>query len=37
LRFTIHEVAVTADIEKAFLNIEIDPDINKESPEVMLL
>ncbi|XP_068726524.1 uncharacterized protein [Montipora capricornis] len=49
LRFRIHEVALTADIEKAFLNIEIDPehrdfvrflwveDPNKESPEVMVL
>ena len=25
LRFRVHEVAVTTDIEKAFLNIEIDP------------
>ncbi|XP_068704703.1 uncharacterized protein [Montipora foliosa] len=49
LRFRVHEVALTADIEKAFLNIEIDPehrdfvrflwveDPNKESPEVMVL
>ena len=49
LRFRVHEVAVTADIEKAFLNIEIDPghrdflrflwvdDVNKESPEIKLL
>ena len=49
LRLRVHEVAITADIEKAFLNIEIDPehrdflrflwvdDVNKESPEVMLL
>ena len=27
LRFRVHEVAVTADIEKAFLYIEIDPEI----------
>ena len=26
LRFRVHEVALTADIEKAFLNIEIDPE-----------
>ena len=49
LRFRVHEVAVTADIEKAFLNIEIDPghrdflrflwvdDVHKESPEIKLL
>ena len=49
LRFRVHEVAVTTDIEKAFLNIEIDPgqrdflrflwldDVNKESPEIKLL
>ena len=49
LRFRVHEVALTADIEKAFLNIEIDPEHkdflrflwvknpNKESPEVMVL
>ena len=49
LRFRVHEVAVTADIEKAFLNIEIDPehrdflrflwvdDVDKESPEIKLL
>ena len=49
LRFRVHEVAVTADIEKAFLNIEIDPeqrdflrflwvdDVNKESLEIKLL
>ena len=49
LRFRVHKVAVTADIEKAFLNIEIDPehrdflrflwvdDINKVSPEVKLI
>ena len=49
LRFRVREVALTADIEKAFLNIEIDPehrdfvrflwveDPNKESPEVMVL
>ena len=46
LRFRVHEVAVTADIEKSFLNIKIDPehrdflrflwvdDVNKESPEI---
>ena len=46
LRFKVHEVAVTADIEKAFLNIKIDSqhrdflrfqwvdDVNKESPEI---
>ena len=45
---SLYEVAVTADVEKAFLNIEIDPehrdflrflwldDINKESPKVNL-
>ncbi|XP_068715994.1 uncharacterized protein [Montipora foliosa] len=27
LRFRVHEVALTADIEKAFLNIEIDPGL----------
>jgi len=49
LRFRVHEVAVTADIEKAFLNIKIDPehrdflrflwvdDVNKESPEIKLI
>ena len=49
LRFRVHDVAVTADIEKAFLNIEIDPghrdllrflwveDVDKESPEIKLL
>ena len=49
LRFRVHEVALTADIEKAFLNIEIDPehrdflrflwidDLDKESPEVILM
>ena len=49
LRFRVHEVALTADIEKAFLNIEIDPehrnfvrflwvkDLNKENLEVMEL
>ena len=49
LRFRVHEVAVTTDIEKAFLNIEIDPGhrdflrflwldgVNKESPEIKLL
>ena len=49
LRFRVHEVAVTADVEKAFLNIEIDPehrdflrflwvdDVDKESPEIKLL
>ena len=49
LRFRVYEVAVTADIEKAFLNIEIDPehraflpflwldDVDKESPEIKLL
>ncbi|XP_073231804.1 uncharacterized protein [Porites lutea] len=49
LRFRVHEVAVTAAIEKAFLNIEIDPghrdllrflwvdDVHKESPEIKLL
>ena len=49
LRFRVHEVAITADIEKAFLNIEIDPehrnfvrflwvdDVNKQNPEVMVL
>ena len=49
LRFRVHEVALTADIEKAFLNIKIDPehrefvrflwieDPNKESPAVMVL
>ena len=49
LRFRVHEVAVTADIGKAFLNIEIDPghrdllrflwvdDVHKESPEIKLL
>ncbi|XP_068692434.1 uncharacterized protein [Montipora foliosa] len=46
LRFRVHEVALTADIEKALLNIEIDPEHrdceifknpNKESPEVMVL
>ena len=49
LRFRVHEVAVTADIEKAFLNIEIVSehrdflrflwvdDVNKESPEITLL
>ena len=26
LRFRVHEVALTADIEKALLNIEIDPE-----------
>ena len=26
LRFRVHEVAVTADIEEAFLNIKIDPE-----------
>ena len=48
LRLRVYEVAVTEDVEKAFLNIEIDPehrdflrflwldDINKESPEVNL-
>ena len=48
LRFRVHEFAVTADIEKAFLNNEIDPehrvflrflwvdDVNKESPEIKL-
>ena len=45
-RFKVHEVAVTADIEKAFLNIKTDSqhrdflrfqwvdDVNKESPEI---
>ena len=45
-RFKVHEVAVTANIEKAFLNIRIDSkhrdflrfqwvdDVNKESPEI---
>ena len=49
LRFRVHEVALTADVEKAFLNIEIDPehrnfvrflwvkDLNKENLEVMEL
>ena len=49
LRFRVHEVALTADIETAFLNIEINPehrnfvrflwveDPNKEIPEVMVL
>ena len=49
LRFRVHEVALTADIEKAFLNIEIDPeyrdflrflwidDVDKESPEVIVM
>ena len=49
LRFRVHEVAVTADVEKAFLNIEIDPehrdflrflwvdDVDKESPEIKLI
>ena len=49
LRFRVYEVALTADIEKAFLNIEIDlehrnfvrflwvEDPNKESTEVMVL
>ena len=49
LRFRVHEVALTADIEKAYLNVEIDPehrnfvrflwveDPNKENPEVMVL
>ena len=48
-RFRVCEVAVTADIEKAFLNIEIDPghrdflrflwvdDVHKESPEIKSL
>ena len=49
LRFRVREVPLTADLEKAFLNIEIYPehrdfvrslwvkDLNKESPEVMAL
>ncbi|XP_068680056.1 uncharacterized protein [Montipora foliosa] len=49
LRFRVHQVALTADTEKAFLNIEIDPEHrdfvrflwvknpNKESPEIMVL
>ena len=49
LRFRVHEIAVTADIEKAFLNIKIDPehrdflrflwidDVNKESPAIKLI
>ena len=49
LRFRVHEDAVTADIEKAFLNIKIDPehrdflrflwidDVNKESPGIKLI
>ena len=49
LRFRVHEVAVTVDIEKAFLNIEIDSghkdflrflwvdDVDQESPEIKLL
>ena len=49
LRFRVHEVALTADIEKAFLNIKIHPehrdflrflwidDLDKESPEVMVM
>ena len=47
LRFRVHEVALTADVEKVFLNIEIDPEhrnfvrflwvkaLNKENLEVM--
>ena len=49
LRFRVHKVALTADIEKAFLNSEIDPehrsfvrflwvkDLNKENLEVLEL
>ena len=49
LRFRVHEIVLSADIEKAFLNIEIDPehrnfvrflwveDPYKEGPEVMVL
>ena len=49
LRFRVHEVALTVDIEKAFLNIEITPenrdflrflwidDLDKESLEVMVM
>ena len=49
LRFRVHEAAKTADIEKAFLNIEIDSghkdflrflwvdDVDQESPEIKLL
>ena len=49
LRFRFHEVAVTAGIEKALLNIEVVPehrdflrflwvdDVNKELPEIKLL
>jgi len=49
MRFRVHEVVITAKIQKAFLDVEIDPehrdflrflwvdDINKESPEGKLL
>ena len=49
LRFRVHEVVLTADIENVFLNIEIDPehrdflrflwidDLDKENPEVMVM
>ena len=49
LRFRVHDIALTADVEKAFLNIEIEPehrdflrflwvdDLDKESPELMVM